>query len=43
MLKSSLSDYSYAYILVEREITITGAGADAATRQADEKNKGVIF
>ena len=36
MLKSSLCDYSDAYILVKREITITGAGDDAAGRYADE-------
>ena len=40
MLKSSLSD---AYILVKGKITITGAGADAAGRQADERDKGVTF
>ena len=34
MLKSSLCDYHDA---------ITGAGDDAAARQADERNKGVIF
>ena len=43
MLKSSLCDYSDAYILVKGTITITGAGADAATRQADERDEGVIF
>ena len=43
MLKSSLCDYSDAYILVKGTITITGAGADAAVRQADERDKGVIF
>ena len=43
MPKSSLCDYSDAYILVKGRITITGAGADAAARQADERNKGVIF
>ena len=43
MLKSSLCDYSDAYILVKGKITITGAGADAAARQADERNKGVAF
>ena len=41
MLKSSLSDY--VYILVKRKITITGAGDDAEVRQADERDKGVIF
>ena len=43
MLKSSLCDYSDAYILVKGKITITGAGADAAARQADERDKGVAF
>ena len=43
MLKSSLCDYSDAYILVKGTITIDGAGADAAARQADERDKGVIF
>ena len=43
MLKSSLCDYSDAYILVKGTITINGAGADAAARQADERDKGVAF
>ena len=43
MLKSSLCDYSDAYILVKGAITIAGAGDDAAARQADERDKGVIF
>ena len=43
MLKSSLYDYSDAYILVKGKITIRGAGADAATRQADERDKGIAF
>ena len=43
MLKSSLCDYSDAYILVKGTITISGAGADAAARQADERDKGVAF
>ena len=43
MLKSSLCDYSDAYILVKGTITITGARADAAARQADERDKGVAF
>ena len=42
-LKPSLCDYSDAYILVKGKITITGAGADLAARQADERNKGVAF
>ena len=43
MLKSSLCDYSDAYILVKGKITITGEGHDAAVRQADERDKGVAF
>ena len=43
MLKSSLCDYSDAYIVVKGTITITGAGADAAARQTDERDKGVAF
>ena len=43
MLKSSLCDYSDTYILVNGTITITGAGNDAAARQADESDKVVIF
>ena len=43
MLKSSLCDYSDAYILVKGTITIEGAGADAAARQADERDKVVAF
>ena len=43
MLKSSLCDCSDAYILVKGKITIAGAGNDATARQADERNKGVIF
>ena len=43
MLKSSICDYSDAYILVKGTITINGRGADAAARQADEKDKGASF
>ena len=43
MLKSSLCDYSDVYILVNGKITIAVAGNDAAARQADERNKGVVF
>ena len=43
MLKSSLCDYSDAYILVKGRITITGAGADAAAIQVDERYNGVKF
>ena len=43
MLQSSLCDYSDACVLVKGKITITGAGDDAAAREADGKNKGVAF
>ena len=43
MLKSILCDYSDAYIFVKGKITITGAGNDVATRQADERDKGVVI
>ena len=43
VLKSSLCDYSDAYILVKGTITITGEGNDAAARQQDERDKGVAF
>ena len=43
MLKSSSCDYRDAYILAKGRITITGAGADAAARSAEEREKGVIF
>ena len=42
-LKSSLCDYSDAYILVKGKITITAAGGDVAARQVDERDKGVAF
>ena len=43
MLKSSLCDYSDAYILVKGKITITAEGDNEAARCADERNKGVAF
>ena len=43
MLKSSLCDYSDTHILVKGKIRITGAGDDAAARQANERDKGVAF
>ena len=43
MLKSSLCDFSDAYILVNRKITSTGAEDNAAARQADERDKGIAF
>ena len=43
MLKSSLFDYSDAYVLVRRTITITVEGDNHAVNRADKRNKGVIF
>ena len=43
MLRSSLCDYSDAYILVSEIITITEAGDDDAARRLDERNKVLIF
>ena len=43
MLKSSLFNYSDAYILVSGTITITGAGVDDAPKWLDERDKGVIL
>ena len=43
MLKSILCDYSDAHIPVKGKITFTGAGHDAAARELDARNKGVIF
>ena len=43
MLKSNLRNYADAYTLVKGKITITGAGAAAAARLADEREKGVTL
>ena len=43
IIKSSLCDYSDAYILVKRTKTITEARSDAAAREADERDKDVAF
>ena len=43
MLRSSLCDYSDAYIHVSGTITISGAGNDDAARRLDERNKGAIL
>ena len=42
-LRSNLCDCADAYILVKGTIIITGAGNNAAARQADERYKGVTF
>ena len=43
ILKSSLCDYSDAYVLVNETIKNTGAGTYDAAKQFDERNKEVIF
>ena len=43
MLKPSLCAYNDACILVKVTITINRRGADTASRQAEEKDKGVTF
>ena len=45
MLKSSICDYSDAYILVSRTriITTDRAGADHHVKQLDGRNKEVVF
>ena len=43
MLRSNSCDYADTYILVNRRITITGAGDDGAARRAYERDKGVTF
>ena len=43
MLDSGLWDYSDVYIHVKGKIKFPGAVADAAEKQADKRNKQVIF
>ena len=43
LLRSNLCDYAGVYIFVQGTITITGVGNNADARQADERNKDVIF
>ena len=43
MLTSGLCDYSHAYKLVSKIITITGAGNANTAKRLDKKLKGVIF
>ena len=43
MLRSSLCNYSDAYILASGTITITRANNDEGARRFDERNNGVIF
>ena len=43
MIRSNLCDYSDAYIVVSGTIKITGSEHDDAEKNADERDKGVIF
>ena len=43
VIRKRLYDYGDAYILVSGTVTITGAGADAASKRANQRNRGVIF
>ena len=43
MTRSDLCDYSYAYILANETITITGAADDGNTKRTDKRNKEVLF
>ena len=43
ILKSSLCDYSDAYILVIGTITVVGAGSDDAVRATARNNKQATF
>ena len=43
MLRPNLWDYDDAYLLLKETIKITVAGVDTAARQADERDKGVLF
>ena len=43
MLRSRLCDYSDAYILVKRTITLVGPGTTAAVIQADRNDIKVVF
>ena len=43
MLRSNLCDYADAQVPVKGTITFSGTGDDDAAKQADERDKGVIF
>ena len=43
IIRKCLYDYGDAYIRVSGTVTITGAGADAAAKRANQRNRGVIF
>ena len=43
ILRKRLYDYGDVYILVSGTLTIAGAGADAAPKGANQRNRKVIF
>ena len=43
MLKSSLYDYHYGYILIKGTTTTAGRAAGQAARQAEERDEEVMF
>ena len=43
MIRLYLCDYSDAYMLVSRTLTINEAGEDDIAKRIDERNKRVIF
>ena len=43
MLKSSSCDYSDAYMLVGRTVTITDAAINDVTKRADARKKEIMF
>ena len=43
MLKSSSCDYSDAYMLVGRTVTITDAAINDVTKRADERKKEIML
>ena len=43
MLKSGLCNYSDDYIITSRTRTINGEGADDDSKQADERDKELVF
>ena len=43
MLRSSLCDYSDAYILLSGTVTIDVAETEGAPKRSDKRKKGIIF
>ena len=43
IIRKRLYDYGDVYILASGTVTIAGAGADAAPKRANQRNREVIF